>query len=68
VKTDDGTRLLYSVRECAAALGVSERKVAYLIASGRLESVKLDASRKVTRAQLTRFVASLPTSNEAAAS
>ena len=43
-----GQRLCYKVPEVAELLGVSPRKVNDLIASGKLASIKIDRSRRIT--------------------
>jgi excisionase family DNA binding protein len=43
-----GQRRCYSVPEVAELLGLSPRKVNDLIASGKLGSIKIDKSRRVT--------------------
>lgn len=52
-------RMLLSVTEAGHLLGVSRAKVYELMAAGRLESVKLDRSRKVPLDALERFVQGL---------
>jgi len=52
-------KLLYTVPECVDALSIGPSKVWELIASGRLESVKVGRSRRVTREALERFVEGL---------
>jgi excisionase family DNA binding protein len=54
-------KLLYTVPECVEALSIGSSKVWELIASGRLESVKVGRSRRVTREALERFVEELRT-------
>jgi excisionase family DNA binding protein len=54
--------LLVDVSEAAEMLGVSSRQVERLVASGALPSVKVGASRRIRRADLEAFVASLPPS------
>ncbi len=52
-------KLLYTPIEVAACLGVGRNTVYELIAAGRLQSVKIGRCRRVARAQLDAFVASL---------
>ena len=54
-------KLLYTVPECVEALSIGSSKVWELIAAGRLESVKVWRSRRVTREALERFVEGLRT-------
>ena len=49
-------RLGYRPKEAAEALGVSLRKVNDLIASGRLESFKVDKCRRVTPEALAKLI------------
>jgi excisionase family DNA binding protein len=53
-------KLLFSLREAGAALGVGLTKTYDLIAQGRLKAVKLGKQTKVTRPELNRFIAELP--------
>jgi excisionase family DNA binding protein len=59
MKTDDGTKLLFTVPEAAAVLGIGTSKVWELLHDGRLRGVKIDNRRLLTRAELERFVAQL---------
>jgi excisionase family DNA binding protein len=52
-------RLLYTVPEAAALLAVSPSFVWGLLQRGELTGVKVGRSRKVTAAELERYVASL---------
>lgn len=52
-------RLLYSVREAAELLSIGRVKLYELIAGGRIESVRLDGSRRIPREALEEFVARL---------
>ena len=52
-------RLLVSVREAAARLGVSRSSVYELLNAGRIESVKVGARRLVPSEALESFVAGL---------
>jgi excisionase family DNA binding protein len=52
-------RLLLRPTEVAEMIGVSRSVVYELLASGRLESVKLNASRRVPRDAVERFIAEL---------
>ena len=45
------------IGEVAQSLGVSQSKVYQWLASGALKSVRVDGSRRVTPAQLDRFIA-----------
>lgn len=51
-------RLQYSVPEAAALLGVSESTVWVLLREGRLRGRKVGAARRISAAELERFVAS----------
>jgi excisionase family DNA binding protein len=42
-------KLLFSVREVAQMLGFSRAKVYELLASGQLDSVKIDGSRRIPK-------------------
>jgi len=55
--TLDGNRLAYSMREVAAAIGMSERSVWSLIASGRLRSIKLGRSVRIPSEALAELLA-----------
>ena len=46
------TRLAYRVPEVAEMLGMSVRKVNELIATGKLESTKIDRCRRITPEQI----------------
>ena len=52
-------QLLYTIDETAEILCSSRTSVYRLIKSGRLMSVKVSGSRRVTRQAIERFVASL---------
>jgi excisionase family DNA binding protein len=52
-------RLLISVTEAAAALGISHRSVRGLVYTGRLHSLKLGARRLIAVDDLEGFVRSL---------
>jgi excisionase family DNA binding protein len=52
-------RLLYSVREAAQLLSIGRVKLYELMAAGRIESVRLDGSRRIPREALEEFVARL---------
>lgn len=54
-----GDRLAYSVAETAAAIGVGERLVWELVASGQLPSRKLGSRRLILREDLVRFLRNL---------
>lgn len=49
-------QLLYSVREAAAIVGVGKSKMWELVARGEIESVKVDALRKIPAGALTAYV------------
>jgi excisionase family DNA binding protein len=51
-----GTWSLMTVPEVAAALRLSRSKTYELVASGRLESVTIDRSRRVTPDAMQRFL------------
>jgi excisionase family DNA binding protein len=55
-------RLLYTVPQAAALLPVSPSFVWALLHRGELRGVKLGRSRKISAAELERYVASLETS------
>jgi excisionase family DNA binding protein len=48
--------LLLKMEDAAAVLGISRSKAYELAAAGRLETVRIGASRRVTREALERFV------------
>lgn len=52
----DDTRLAYSMREVAAAIGLSERSVWALIARGELRAVKLGRSVRISREALDELL------------
>ena len=52
-------RLLYNVREAAELLSIGRVKLYELVAAGRIESVRLDGSRKIPREALEEFVTQL---------
>ena len=56
---DAGERLLLKVPEVSRALGVSRTTVYELIADGQLRSVKIGASRRVRREDLSAYVSGL---------
>ena len=58
-------RLLLTVVEAAQQLGLKRSKAYQLIQSGRLRSVKIDASRRVLATDLEDFVAGLPAEHDA---
>ena len=49
-------RLLYSVREAAELLSIGRVKLYELLAAGKIESVKLDGSRRIPRDALEGYV------------
>jgi excisionase family DNA binding protein len=56
VGTVDPSRVLYSVKETAKLMAVSERAIYNLLEQGTLNSVKVGARRLVRRADLESFV------------
>jgi excisionase family DNA binding protein len=52
-------RLLYSIREAAELLSIGRVKLYELVAAGRIESVRLDGSRRIPREALEEFIAGL---------
>jgi len=52
----DPSRVLYSVKETAKLMAVSERAIYNLLEQGALNSVKVGARRLVRRADLESFV------------
>ena len=52
-------RLLYSIREAAELLSIGRVKLYELVAAGRIESVRLDGSRRIPREALEEFIAQL---------
>jgi excisionase family DNA binding protein len=52
-------RLLYSVREAGELLSIGRVKLYELVAAGRIESVRLDGSRRIPREALEAFIARL---------
>jgi excisionase family DNA binding protein len=59
-----GIRLL-TVPEAARRLGLGDAKTWDMVADGRLESVKIDASRRVPDVAVDRFIAKLRADAEA---
>jgi excisionase family DNA binding protein len=49
-------QLLYSVREAAVIVGVGKSKMWEIVARGDVESVKIDALRKIPADALTAYV------------
>jgi len=49
-------QLLYSVREAAGIVGVGKSKMWELVARGEIESIKVDALRKIPADALTAYV------------
>lgn len=49
-------KMLYTLEECGSLLSLSRSQLYRLVEQGDLESVKIGKSRRVTRAQLERFV------------
>ncbi|GAA0379323.1 hypothetical protein GCM10009530_32420 [Microbispora corallina] len=60
------TRLLLTVPEAAEALAISRAKLYQLIASGAVDSVRIDGSRRVPLAALTDYISHLATQERAA--
>lgn len=52
-------KLLLTTTEAAEALGICRSKLYELLRSGRLRSVRIDGSRRVSAAELREFVAHL---------
>ena len=52
----DDTRIALSMRECANAIGVSERSVWSLVKSGRLASFKVGRSVRISRHAIEAFI------------
>lgn len=52
-------KLLYSVREAAEMLSIGRVKLYELMAAGKIESVKLDGSRRIPRDALEDFISRL---------
>jgi excisionase family DNA binding protein len=50
------TKLLLTVPEAAAALGISRSKLYQLIATGTVRSVRIDGSRRVPVESLTTYI------------
>ena len=50
------TKLLLTVPEAAAALGISRSKLYQLIAAGAVRSVRIDGSRRVPVESLTTYI------------
>jgi excisionase family DNA binding protein len=53
------SKLLFTVPAAAGVLSLSESRVWELLASGELRGVKIRRSRRITRAALDEYVASL---------
>jgi len=60
------TRLLLTVPEAAAALAVSRSKLYQLIASGAVDSVRIDGSRRVPVSALQDYITHLISAERAA--
>lgn len=60
--TDERTERtqLYRVSEAAELLGIGRTSVYALLKSGELRSVRVGRSRRITSADLDRFIRSLP--------
>lgn len=61
-----GERLLYRPEEAAKLLAIGRARLYDLIMSGELESVKIGSSRRITRAALEQYVATLSGGGHAA--
>ena len=59
VKTLLGEQLLYKIPHAARLLDMSERKVWELVHTGKIESVQIGRSRRITRAALSSYIESL---------
>ncbi|MFI9843985.1 helix-turn-helix domain-containing protein [Nonomuraea sp. NPDC051941] len=53
------TRLLLTVAEAAEALSISRSKLYQLIASGAVDSIRIDGSRRIPVSALTDYIAHL---------
>jgi len=53
-------RDLYPVSEAAHRLGVTPRKIYFLMSEGRIPSVRLDGRRLIPAKALADFIAQLP--------
>lgn len=62
-----GDRLLYRPKEAAAVLAISLARLYELLAAGEIASIKLGASRRITRTELEAYVARLAGGGDAAA-
>lgn len=60
VRRIEGWPALMTVEDAAAYLSCSTRKVEALQASSKLIAVKSDAGKRFTRAELDRYVSTLP--------
>jgi len=54
--THDDSRMAFSMREVADAIGMSERSIWSLIASGRLRAIKLGRSVRIPRESLAELL------------
>lgn len=52
----DDNRIAFSMRECADAIGVSERSVWSMVKSGRLASFKIGRSVRISRLAIESFM------------
>jgi excisionase family DNA binding protein len=52
-------KLLFTVPECAEVLAIGTSKLWEMVSEGVLESVTIGRARRVTRAELERFVSEL---------
>jgi excisionase family DNA binding protein len=53
-------RLAYSIKDCAAALGISRSKIYTIIAENGIRAQKIGSRTIITTAELKRFLSSLP--------
>jgi excisionase family DNA binding protein len=56
----DVEKMLYSIAQAAAVLDISVTTVYEELSAGRLKSVSVRSSRKITREELRRFISTLP--------
>ena len=52
----DDTRIALNLRECAEALGVSERSIWSMVKSGKLQSFKVGRSVRISRLAIESFI------------
>lgn len=56
VESSAGPRVLYTVTEVASLLGLGRSKTYELVMSGIIDSVTIGRSRRISAAELARFV------------